>query len=166
MPSAARSRLPTSAWCRRSITPAVSRSHSTVFAGLWPSMPPAGSCRRSRTRAPRTSRTRSNFTLWSPSRRLLLRTVAGDFMLGAAVASGLRAAGLALLAAFLIAAPAVAQFGAPPAPPPSAVPAPAGRNAVVLRRRGQPAFLDRGTVDPARAGLGKGTTDAAANKHT
>jgi hypothetical protein len=95
---------------------------------------------------------------------LLLRTVAGDFMLGAAVASGLRAAGLALPAAFLIAAPAVAQFGAPPAPPPSAVPAPAGRNPVCLRLEAQLASVDRGTVDPARAGEIKRYEDAAAKQ--
>src|SRR5437588_10174938 len=83
-------------------------------------------------------------------------------MLGAAVASGLRAAGCALSAAFLIAAPALAQFAAPP--PPSAVPAPAGRNPACLRLEAQLASVDRGTVDPARAGEIKRYEDAAAKQ--
>ena len=84
-------------------------------------------------------------------------------MLGAAVASVLRAAGFALPAAFLIATPAAAQFGAPPAPP-SAVPSPAGRNPVCLRLEAQLASVDRGTVDPARAGEIKRYEDASAKQ--
>jgi hypothetical protein len=85
-------------------------------------------------------------------------------MLGAAVASVLRAAGFALPVALLIAAPAAAQFGAPPGPPPSVVPSPAGRNPVCLRLEGQLASVDRGTVDPARAAEIKRYEDAAAKQ--
>jgi hypothetical protein len=84
-------------------------------------------------------------------------------MLGGAVASVLRAAGIALPAAFLIAAPAAAQFG-PPAAPPSAVPSPAGRNPVCLRLEAQLASVDRGTVDPARAGEIKRYEEVAAKQ--
>jgi hypothetical protein len=84
-------------------------------------------------------------------------------MPGAAVASVLRAAGFALPAVFLLAAPAAAQFGAP-SPPPASVPSPAGRNPVCLRLEGQLASVDRGTVDPARAGEIKRYEDAVAKQ--
>jgi hypothetical protein len=84
-------------------------------------------------------------------------------MLGAAVASVLRAAGFALPATVLIAASAAAQFGAPPAPP-SAVPSQAGRNPVCLRLEAQLASVDRGAVDPARAGEIKRYEEAAAKQ--
>ena len=97
-------------------------------------------------------------------------------MVGTAIRIGLRAAGAALPALVLCAAPAAAQFsfpfGAPapsaPAPAsPNAAPAPnaGARNQACLRLESQLAAVDRGAgIDPAKAEQIKRYEDAAAKQ--
>jgi len=96
-------------------------------------------------------------------------------MIGTAITTGLRGAGIALPALVLCAAPAAAQFSFPfGAPPPPSAPAPSApvpnagggaRNPMCLRLESQLAAIDRGaSIDPARAEQIKRYEDAAAKQ--
>jgi len=96
-------------------------------------------------------------------------------MIGTAITTVLRVAGLALPALVLCAAPAAAQFSFPfGAPPPPSTPAPSSpvpnagggaRNPMCLRLESQLAAIDRGAaIDPAKAEQVKRYEDAAAKQ--
>jgi hypothetical protein len=112
-----------------------------------------------------------SFTLWSPSRRLLVASDRGLlFMDWAVIAKVLRAGVLAMPLAALCAPTAVAQFGYPASPPPAAAAAPDAtmpmRNPVCLRLEGQLAAIDRGGFDPAKAEQIRRAEEAAAKQQS
>src|SRR5262245_29750874 len=94
-------------------------------------------------------------------------------MIGIALKTVLRTAGAALPVLVLCAAPAMAQFRFPFAPPPASVPeppapnaaAPGTRNQACLRLESQLAALDRGAaIDPTKAEQIKRYEEAAAKQ--